>query len=118
TVSPVRLVNATVPFTGSYRPLGVGLGVVAFDLLAALVITSLLRQHIGYQAWRAVHWTAYACWPFAMLHGLAAGTDTPTVWGRAVAALVAAARGWRGRAAPPPAAAPAPAPVRSGKARR
>ena len=42
-VSPVHLVNAIVPFTGSYRPLGIGLGVVAVDLLAALVITSLLQ---------------------------------------------------------------------------
>src|SRR5262249_61690530 len=111
-----------VPFTGTYRPLGVGLGIVAFDLLAALVITSLLRQHIGYQAWRAVHWTAYACWPFAMLHGLTAGTDTPTSWARAVylacAALVVAAIGWRVAAAIPPAAAPATPRLRSGEARR
>ena len=42
-VSPVHLLNAIVPFTGRYRPLGIGLGVVAIDLLAALVVTSLLR---------------------------------------------------------------------------
>jgi sulfoxide reductase heme-binding subunit YedZ len=122
TASPVRLVDAIVPFTGTYRPLAVGLGVVAFDLLAALVITSLLRPHIGYRAWRAVHWTAYACWPFAMLHGITAGTDTPTSWARGVylacAALVVAAVAWRVAAAIPPAAAPATAPVRSQGARR
>lgn len=66
-VSPVHLLNAIVPFTGRYRPLGIGMGVVAVDLLGALVITSLLRRRIGYRVWRAVHWSAYACWPVAML---------------------------------------------------
>ena len=51
-VSPVHLLNAIVPFTGTYRPLGIGLGVVAIDLLAALIVTSLLRQRIGYRVWR------------------------------------------------------------------
>lgn len=98
-VSPVHLLNAIVPFTGGYRPLGIGLGVVAVDLLAALVITSRLRAHIGYRVWRAVHWSAYACWPVAMLHGLSSGTDAATSWARAVyvacAALVLAGFGWR-----------------------
>jgi sulfoxide reductase heme-binding subunit YedZ len=98
-VSPVHLLNAIVPFTGGYRPLGIGLGVVAIDLLAALVITSLLRARIGYRVWRAVHWSAYACWPVAMLHGLSSGTDAATTWARAVyiscAALVLAGVGWR-----------------------
>jgi len=98
-VSPVHLVNAILPFTGSYRPLGIGLGVVAVDLLAALVITSLLRQRIGYRIWRAVHWSAYACWPVAMLHGLNSGTDAAAPWARAVyltcAAVVIAGIGWR-----------------------
>jgi methionine sulfoxide reductase heme-binding subunit len=102
-VSPVRLVNAIVPFTGTYRPLGIGLGVVAVDLLAALVITSLLKQRIGYRIWRAMHWSAYACWPVAMLHGLNAGTDAASPWARAVyvtcAAAVLAATGWRVTAA-------------------
>ncbi len=98
-VSPVHLLNAIVPFTGRYRPLGIGLGVVAIDLLAALVITSLLRARIGYRVWRAVHWSAYACWPVAMLHGLSAGTDSAAPWARYVyigcAVLVLAGVAWR-----------------------
>jgi methionine sulfoxide reductase heme-binding subunit len=98
-VSPVHLLNAIVPFTGSYRALGIGLGVVAVDLLLALVVTSLLRQRIGYRVWRAVHWSAYACWPFAMLHGLESGTDASMPWARTVyvacAATMLAAVGWR-----------------------
>lgn len=98
-VSPVRLLNAIVPFTGSYRPLGIGLGVVAIDLLGALIVTSLLRKHMSYRTWRTVHWSAYACWPFAMLHGLDSGTDASASWARAVyiscAAVFAGAVAWR-----------------------
>ena len=98
-VSPVHLVNALVPFSGSYRPLAIGLGVVAVDLLAAVVITSLLRNHISHRVWKAVHWSAYACWPFALLHGLTAGTDASAMWSEVVyvacMAAVGAAVIWR-----------------------
>jgi sulfoxide reductase heme-binding subunit YedZ len=104
-VSPVHLLNAIVPFTGSYRPLGIGLGVVAFDLLAALVVSSLLRNQIGRRAWRAIHWSAYACWPFAMLHGITAGSDVSAPWVRAIyascCAVVFAAVAWRVSAVQP-----------------
>jgi len=68
--------DAFIPFISSYRPLWLGLGAVASDLLLALTITSLLRSRMGLRTWRAVHWTAYACWPIALLHGLGTGTDT------------------------------------------
>jgi hypothetical protein len=78
--APIRIIDVFVPFVGSYRPLWLGLGAVALDLLLALVITSLLRERIGYRAWRAVHWAAYACWPVALLHGLGTGSDTRVRW--------------------------------------
>ena len=73
--APIRLVDVVVPFGSAYRPLWVGFGALAFDLLLALVITSLARARLGYRAWRAVHWLAYACWPVALLHGLGSGSD-------------------------------------------
>jgi predicted ferric reductase len=79
--APIRLIDAFVPFVGSYRPLWLGFGTVAFDLMLALVITSLLRERIGYGAWRVVHWAAYAAWPVALLHGLGTGSDTRARWG-------------------------------------
>jgi len=92
----ISLVNAVVPFTGSYRPLWLGLGAVAFDLMLAVIITSLLRGRIGYTGWRAVHWLAYASWPLALVHGLGTGSDVNSGWllvlsvvcGLAVAAAV------------------------------
>lgn len=73
---PIGLFNAVVPFTSPYRPLWVGLGAVAFDMLVAVAITSAVRHRIGYGAWRGVHWLAYVCWPIAVLHGLGTGSDS------------------------------------------
>ena len=78
--APIRLANAIVPFGGSYRPLWVGLGAVSFDLLLALVVTSLLKARLGVRAWRVVHWAAYACWPLALLHSLGTGSDVRPGW--------------------------------------
>ena len=76
----IPLPDAFVPFISSYRPIWVGLGAIAFDLMIALVITSLLRTRLGQRSWRLVHWSAYLCWPVAVLHGLGTGTDTPVAW--------------------------------------
>jgi DMSO/TMAO reductase YedYZ heme-binding membrane subunit len=76
----IPLQDAFIPFISSYRPLWVGLGAIALDLMLALIITSLLRTRMGLRSWRVVHWTAYLCWPAAVLHGLGTGTDTPVRW--------------------------------------
>jgi sulfoxide reductase heme-binding subunit YedZ len=78
--APIRLVDAVVPFASAYRPLWVGLGALAFDLLAAVALTSVLRRRLGYGAWRAVHWLAYLCWPVAVAHGLGSGSDARAPW--------------------------------------
>jgi methionine sulfoxide reductase heme-binding subunit len=78
--APIRLTDAVIPFAGRYRPVWLGLGAVAFDLLLALIVTSLLRRRIGARAWRAVHWTAYACWPLALVHTLGTGSDVRRGW--------------------------------------
>jgi sulfoxide reductase heme-binding subunit YedZ len=80
----VRLVDAVVPFTAHASALALGLGVLSLDLMAAVIVTSLLRRHVGLRAWRAVHWVAYAAWPLAILHGIAQGSDAGTPWLRAV----------------------------------
>jgi len=82
--APVGLKDAVIPFLSRYRPLWLGFGALAFDLLLALIVTSLLRVRIGYGAWRAVHWLSYAAWPFALVHGLAAGSDARFTWLRIV----------------------------------
>jgi sulfoxide reductase heme-binding subunit YedZ len=106
--APIRWIDVVVPFMSSYRPVWLGLGTVAFDLVIAVVVTSLLRARLGHRVWRIVHWTSYALWPVALVHGLGIGSDTPQPWmflvlGASVAAVLAAvawrviADEWRGQ---------------------
>jgi sulfoxide reductase heme-binding subunit YedZ len=76
----ITLLDALIPFVSDYQPLWLGLGTVAFDLMLAVLITSLLRHRIGHRTWRATHWLAYASWPVALIHGIGIGTDTGTDW--------------------------------------
>jgi DMSO/TMAO reductase YedYZ heme-binding membrane subunit len=77
---PIGTLNAVVPFQTDYRPLWLGLGTIASDLLVALAVTSLARRRLGYRTWRGLHWLAYACWPVALVHGFGAGSDTRSSW--------------------------------------
>ncbi|MGW7404284.1 ferric reductase-like transmembrane domain-containing protein [Streptomyces sp. NPDC054833] len=67
---------SVVPFGASYRPLWLGLGTAALDLLVAVLVTSALRLRLGVRRWKAVHWLAYAAWPLALFHSVGTGTDT------------------------------------------
>ena len=114
TFAPITAVDAVIPFVSKYRPLWMGFGTLSFDLFAALILTSLARRRLGYQAWRAIHWLAYASWPVAVLHGLGTGSDVKLWWMLAltavcVAAVVIAVLVRIGRAGPGYAARRAPA---------
>ncbi len=76
----IPLSAAVIPFANSYKTFWLGLGAVSFDLMLAILITSMLRQRIGYTLWRAVHWSAYACWPIALLHTFGTGSDAGRPW--------------------------------------
>src|SRR5512140_698445 len=67
-------------FLSTYRTLAIGLGTLAVDLGGAVLVTSLLRRHLGFGAWRAVHWLAYLAWPVAFVHSLTAGNDLGIWW--------------------------------------
>jgi sulfoxide reductase heme-binding subunit YedZ len=83
-------VAALIPFSSYYRTFWLGLGAVAFEMMLAVVITSLLRGLIGHGSWRAVHWLAYGAWPVAVIHGFGTGTDTWSVWFLVLAATCVA----------------------------
>jgi Ferric reductase like transmembrane component len=110
--APIGYKDAVLPFLSPYRPIWLGLGAVAFDLLLALVVTSLVRVRIGLRTWRAVHWLAYASWPVALLHSLGTGSDARSGWLAVVSVSCASALVlavvWRG------VGAGGPAPARSG----
>jgi len=72
---PIGWLDVVIPWQTSYRTLWIGLGTLAFDLILAVIITSLLRRRIPPRWWKAIHWSAYLLWASAIVHSLGAGTD-------------------------------------------
>jgi predicted ferric reductase len=80
----IRWWHAFVPFSGTYKPVWLGFGTLALDLLMAVTVTSLLRHRMSHKPWRAVHVLAYGAWGLGLVHGLQMGTDSASGWGAAV----------------------------------
>jgi sulfoxide reductase heme-binding subunit YedZ len=95
----IPLMSGVIPFTSGYEGFWLGLGAISFDLMLALIVTSLVRGHLSRRLWKAVHWLAYASWPVAFAHSLGSSTDMQggLLLGLAVlcAAALAAALIWR-----------------------
>jgi DMSO/TMAO reductase YedYZ heme-binding membrane subunit len=90
-----------IPFTSSYSRFWVGMGTVAFDLMVAVFVSSLLRPRLKPGTWRGIHWLAYGCWPVALAHTFGLGTDSGEPWvialGAACILAVGVALLWRVR---------------------
>jgi predicted ferric reductase len=95
----LKIVDVVVPYIGAYRPLWLGMGTLALDLIVVVTITSLLRHRIGPDAFHLVHWTVYALFPIAVAHVLGTGTDAGSTWVLAIVGtcvvLAVAAVMWR-----------------------
>ena len=93
-----------VPGASPYRPLPVGIGVLAAELMVVVYASFALRRRIGTENWRRLHWATYAIFAAATVHGLAAGTDSARPWAFALylAAIgsVTGAVAWRALAPP------------------
>jgi sulfoxide reductase heme-binding subunit YedZ len=102
---PFTFHSLIIPFTSRYRPIWVGLGVVAAELLLALAVTNHYRRRISYRFWRRAHYLNLAVWSAATVHALGSGTDRSSPWlvamfatTTATVTAVAVWRGLRGRA--------------------
>ena len=95
----IPLISGVVPFTSGYEGFWLGLGAISFDLMLALIVTSLIRGRLSRRVWKAVHWLAYASWPIAFAHSIGASSDLQSGLLLALAvvcaAALAAALGWR-----------------------
>ena len=96
---PFSLSSLVVPFTSRYRPIWVGLGIAAVELLLAIAITNHYRRRMPYRTWRRVHYLNFVVWGAATAHGLGSGTDRSAPWALALYAIacsaVSAAVVWR-----------------------
>lgn len=77
---PFTLGQIVVPFIDRYRPLWVGLGIVAAELLLALAVTNHYRDRLSHRFWRRAHYLNFAVWTAATVHGIASGTDRNAAW--------------------------------------
>jgi sulfoxide reductase heme-binding subunit YedZ len=71
-----RITDILVPFTGPYRPMAVGLGVVGFWILVVVTPSFALRRRLfSYRTWKILHYSSYVAFLLVTAHGLTAGTD-------------------------------------------
>lgn len=100
--APVTWIDLVVPFVSAYKPLALGLGTLALDLVVLTVVTSLARHRFGRRVWFLVHLLTYASWGLGLVHGFLIGTDARTTWGLGVivAAVVVVAAAVAVRLAP------------------
>lgn len=76
-----------IPFTISYRPLWVGLGILGGYLAALLGPTYFVRRRIGTKRWRQLHRATVVVYVLAVAHSLGSGTDGSSLWFTALAVL-------------------------------
>ncbi len=76
----IPLASAVVPFASGYERLWLGLGAISFDLMLAMIVTSLVRGRLNRILWRAIHLLAYLTWPVAFAHGIGASKDLQQGW--------------------------------------
>src|SRR6201996_6179511 len=99
----IPVTAAVVPLAAPYERFWLGLGAVSFDLMLAVIVTSLLRRRLSRRAWRAVHLTAYASWPVAWVHSVFSSGDLQRgpllVLAIGCAVVIVAAALWRVSAA-------------------
>lgn len=76
---PFSLVEVMVPFISAYRPVWVGVGILAFYVTILVSLTFYLRRWIGLKTFRVIHVASYLGFFGAALHGLLSGTDSPLV---------------------------------------
>jgi sulfoxide reductase heme-binding subunit YedZ len=74
------LLDLLVPFVAPYRPVAVGVGVLAAWAAFVVHASFLVRKRIGPRIWRALHYLAFLLYAAATAHGLAAGTDAGATW--------------------------------------
>ena len=76
----IGIVGLLVPGFVPYRPVWVGVGVVAAELMALVYISFSQRKRIGVKTWRRLHWSTYGIFAAMVVHGVMSGTDTAQPW--------------------------------------
>lgn len=88
-----------IPFRSGWKPAEVAAGVVAFWLLLAVHMSSVVMKRIPRRWWKLIHLSSYVMLPLGALHGVTAGTDASSPWYQLVSGgligLLAFLTAWR-----------------------
>jgi sulfoxide reductase heme-binding subunit YedZ len=87
---PFSVAQILIPFIDPYRPLWVGMGVIAFYLVMLVTVTFYLRSRIGMKTFRAIHVLSLVGYLGGLVHGFFSGTDSSlaaTQWMYAISFL-------------------------------
>ena len=76
----IGLPEVFTPFLSPYRPVPVGLGIIAFYLMLLLSLSFYARNHLGQKNFRLLHYVSYAVFLMVTVHGVLAGTDSGALW--------------------------------------
>jgi DMSO/TMAO reductase YedYZ heme-binding membrane subunit/ferredoxin len=71
----VHWIDEIIPFINPARPLGVGLGTVALEMMLALALTVPIQRKLGHARWRSIHSTAYLAYTVTVGHLLFTGSE-------------------------------------------
>jgi sulfoxide reductase heme-binding subunit YedZ len=74
------VLDLIVPFVTPYRPLAVGIGVIATYLALVVHASFGLRRRLGTRTWRRLHYLSFAAFVAASAHAIFAGSDSSRPW--------------------------------------
>ncbi len=74
------LAAIAVPFASPYAPLAVGVGQLAFYVVAIVTGSFYVRRQIGQRTWRRIHYLTFLGFVGVTAHGIASGSDTAAPW--------------------------------------
>ena len=73
--------NLLIPFAfGGERSVWVGFGQMGFYLMCVVLVSYYVRQRIGFQTWRWLHFATFVLYALVTVHGLLAGSDIDVLW--------------------------------------
>lgn len=78
------VLDVLVPMLSPYRPVAVGLGIVAAYCAVVVHASFGFRRKIGTKVWRRLHYLSFVALGAAAVHAFLAGTDASRAWAIAI----------------------------------
>lgn len=78
------VLDLIVPMLSPYRPVAVGLGILAAYCAVVVHASFGFRRVIGAKAWRRLHYLSFGAFGAAAAHAFLAGTDASRPWAIAI----------------------------------